>query len=117
MTKMTYAEAIDFAINAIENDEVIEKLTALKGQISKKRSSSNSKAKAETAKRAEKVYDAFAEMDKPVTISEMLKLTSDEEVANYHTSRVSALIRNLNQNEERIRRTEVKGKAYFEVVR
>lgn len=39
MTKMTYVTAIDFAINAItDNDEVVEKLKALKSQIEKKNS-------------------------------------------------------------------------------
>lgn len=92
---MTYVEAIDFAINAVQdNDEVAEKLTALKAQMSKKRSV-NSKAKAEADARAEKVYNALAEMDSPVTITEFLALTSDEEVASYTNQRVSALLRKL----------------------
>ena len=92
---MTYVEAIDIAINAVENEEVIEKLVALKAQMSKKRSSSNSKAKAETEARAEKVYNALAEMSEPVTITELINLTTDEEVASYTNQRVSALIRKL----------------------
>lgn len=115
MTKMTYVDAINIALEAIADEEVKEKLEALKGQISKKRSSSNSKAKQETALRAEKVYNAFAEMSEPVTISQMLKLTSDADVADYSVSRVSALIRNLNKEEERIVKTVEKGKALFSV--
>ena len=34
-------------------------------------------------------------MDKPVTVSELIALTSDEEVANYTNQRVSALLRKL----------------------
>lgn len=112
---MTYANALEVAINDAVNEEVKERLVALKAQISKKRTSTNSKAKAESAKRAEKVYNAFAEMDKPVTISEMLKLTSDAEVADYSVSRVSALIRNLNKEETRIVKTTEKGKSYFAI--
>lgn len=112
---MTYVNAIDIALNAVTDEEAKEKLEALKVQMSKKRTSTNSKAKKESAERAEKVYNAFAEMDKPVTISEMLKLTSDSEVAEYSVSRVSALIRNLNKEETRIVKTMEKGKSYFTI--
>jgi len=63
--------------------------------LSKKRSSVNSKAKAEAEARAMKVYNALAEMENPVTVSELIKLTSDDEVANYTNQRVSALLRKL----------------------
>ena len=36
MTKMTYVQAIDFAVEHIDNIDVIEKLQALKGQLSKR---------------------------------------------------------------------------------
>lgn len=39
MTKMTYAQAIDFAINGTINEEVVEKLEALKVQLSKRSTS------------------------------------------------------------------------------
>ena len=51
-------------------------------------------------------------MEKPVTLTELTKLTSDEEVASYHTSRLSALMRKLG---DRVVREEVKGKAYFSI--
>ena len=63
--------------------------------LSKKRTSINSKAKAESNARAEKVYNALAEMDTPVTVSELITMTSDEEVAGYTNQRVSALLRKL----------------------
>ena len=44
MTKMTYANAIDLAINGTLNDEAIERLEALKVQLSK-RSASKSPTK------------------------------------------------------------------------
>lgn len=45
MTKMTYAQAIDFALNGTVNDEVKEKLEALKVQLSKRSSSKKSLTK------------------------------------------------------------------------
>ncbi len=63
--------------------------------LSKKRSSVNSKAKAESEARATKVFNALAEMDNPVTVSELIKLTSDKEVATYTNQRVSALLKKL----------------------
>lgn len=76
-----------------------------------KRKSDNSKAKAEADGRANKVYKALAEMDKPVTITELLALTSDEEVASFTNQRVSALIRKLG--EDKVGKVVNKGKSYF----
>jgi len=80
--------------------------------LSRKRSSVNSKAKAEADARAEKVFAALGEMDKPVTITELLALTSDEEVAGWTNQRISALIRKLG---DKVTKEMVKGKAYFSV--
>ena len=92
---VTYVDALTVAINSVSDTEVAEKLEALKAQMSKKHTSVNSKAKAEADARAERVYNALAEMTEPVTITELIKLTSDEEVANYSNQRISALIRKL----------------------
>lgn len=80
--------------------------------LSKKRSSVNSKAKAETEARMDKVYNALLEMDKPVQVSELIKLTSDEEVASWNGQRVVALLKKLG---DKVVREEVKGKAYYSV--
>ena len=80
--------------------------------LSRKRGSVNSKAKAEADARAERVYNALAEMDKPVTVSELLALTSDEEVAGYTNQRVSALLRKLG---ERVVKTVDKKVSRFSV--
>ena len=82
--------------------------------LSKKRSSVNSKAKAEAEARAERMFNALSEMDKPVTLSELAKLTSDEEVAGYTNQRMSALMGRLIDN-NRVKREVVKGKAYFSI--
>ena len=94
-----------------DNEEIVAFCDHEIELLSKKRSG-NSKAKAEAEARAEKVYNALAEMENPVTISELQALTSDEEVAGYSNQRVSALIRKLG---ERVNKEVVKGKSYFSV--
>lgn len=111
--KEMFALAIEYA-STIDTDEAREVIEGLEHEIellSRKRSD-NSKAKAESDARAEKVFNALAEMDRPVTISELLSLTSDAEVARYTNQRVSALMRKLG---ERVVKTMNKGKAYFTV--
>ena len=49
MTKMTYAQAIDNAINGNITDEVREKLEALKGQLAKRNSGSRKPSKVQVA--------------------------------------------------------------------
>ena len=95
-----------------DNAELIEFLDHEIELLSKKRTSVNSKAKAEADARAEKVFNALAEMDKAVTISELQKLTSDTEVAEYSNQRISALIRKLG---DRVQKEVVKGKSYFSI--
>lgn len=48
MTKMTYAEALVIAINAVENAEAVERLEALKAQL-EKRNASRGQTKAQKA--------------------------------------------------------------------
>ena len=77
-----------------------------------KKKGSNEKASKEAQERAEKVYNALAEMTDFVTITELQNLTSDTEVANYTNQRISALIRKLG---DRVIKTTTKGKSYFRV--
>lgn len=77
-----------------------------------KKTSKNTKAKAETAVRAERVYNALAKMDKPVTITELKQFTDDTEVANWNTQRIVALFKTLG---DRVQGEMVKGKKYFTV--
>lgn len=109
---ITYVDALNVAINSVSETEVKDKLTALLAQMSKKHTSVNSKAKAEADARAERVYNALAEMTEPVTITELIKLTSDEEVAGYTNQRVSAMMTKLG---DRVTKEKVKGKQYFSI--
>ena len=76
------------------------------------RKKSNGKATKEAEERAEKLYEALAKMDKPVTITELKALTDDIEVAGWNTQRISALYRKLG---DRVQSEMVKGKRYFTV--
>ena len=117
-TKMTYATALDMvlAIDEVKaNDELAEKLTALKESVSKK---STSKSNKPTAKQKaneeikEKLMEIlFAEPTRLFTISEICKLYTDEELSN---QKVSSLIRQLVA-EDKVKRTEDKRKAYFSI--
>lgn len=117
-TKMTYATALDMvlAIDEVKaNDELAEKLIALKESVSKK---STSKSNKPTAKQKaneeikEKLMEIlFAEPTRLFTISEICKLYTDEELSN---QKVSSLIRQLVA-EDKVKRTEDKRKAYFSI--
>ena len=117
-TKMTYATALDMvlAIDEVKaNDELTEKLIALKESVSKK---STSKSNNPTAKQKaneeikEKLMEIlFAEPTRLFTISEICKLYTDEELSN---QKVSSLIRQLVA-EDKVKRTEDKRKAYFSI--
>ena len=109
--KLTYATAIDFAINAIDNEEVIEKLSALKAQLAKK----SSAERKPTATQRENVgfKDAIVnglEPDKTYTITDIIKAVP--EVGGLSNQRVSALVRQLVADGI-LKREEIKRKAYF----
>lgn len=107
MTKMTYAMALDVAINAVADDAVVEKLTALKAQIEKKNSAERKPTKAQVANDALK--------------GEMLSFlvdahTATEVAENFGISnqKASALLTALVKSGA-VERTVDKRKAYFKV--
>ena len=117
-TKMTYATALEMvlAIDEVKaNDELTEKLIALKESVSKKSTSKSNKPTAKQ-KANEEIKDKlmeilFAEPTRLFTISEICKLYTDEELSN---QKVSSLIRQLVA-EDKVKRTEDKRKAYFSI--
>ena len=80
-----------------DHDDIVEFCNHEVELLSKKRSD-NTKKKAESDARAQKLYDALAEMDKPVSIAELKELTNDEEVAGWTSQRISALFRSLGED-------------------
>lgn len=117
-TKMTYATALEMvlAIDEVKaNDELAEKLTALKESVSKKSTSKSNKPNAKQKANEEikeKIMEIlFAEPTRLFTISEICKAYTDEELSN---QKVSSLVRQLVA-EDKVKRTEDKRKAYFSI--
>lgn len=110
MTKMTYAVALDVAINAVADDAVKEKLTALKAQLAKK--SSGERKPTATQKENVGFKDAILAGlgDGDYTVTDIMK--SVDEVAGLSNQRVSALVRQMVADGLLVRK-EVKRKAYF----
>ena len=115
---MTYAIALEMvlAIDEVKaNDELAEKLTALKESVSKKSTSKsnkpNAKQKANEEIKEKLMEILFAEPTRLFTISEICKLYTDEELSK---QKVSSLIRQLVA-EDKVKRTEDKRKAYFSI--
>lgn len=125
-TKMTRVTAIEMAIKALdtlgtaESAQAIEKLTAIKTSIEKKNSTKSSKPTANQLANENikaEILDVLNSATAPVTIAEMKALNAD--LAQYETSKLSQLLRQmytpeLSGGKPTVRRTEVKGKAYFE---
>ena len=125
-TKMTRVTALNLAMAALsdidtdESAEAIEKLKAIKTSIEKKNSTKSSKPTANQLANENikaEILDVLNSATAPVTIAEMKALNAD--LAQYETSKLSQLLRqmytpDLCGGKPTVRRTEVKGKAYFE---
>ena len=113
MTKRENFNALIDLATANGKDELV---TFLKHEIElldkKSASSGNSKAKAESDARAEKLYIELCRMDEPVTFAELKAQTFDPEVKEWTPQRMSALVRKLGDKVKK----EMRGKsAYFYV--
>lgn len=94
--KITYAEAITYAIDHIDAEEMIEVLTKLRASI-QKRSASKSKAQIEKEQQAEAIAETIVQVlasaETPITMAELKE--ADESLASYTTQRLSAIISKL----------------------
>lgn len=108
MTKMTYAVALDVAINAVADGEAKDKLIALKAQIEKKNSADRKPTKAQVANDALKgeilafLVDACTATD----VAEHFEISNQK---------ASALLTSLVKG-GLVERTVDKRKAYFQAV-
>ena len=115
MEKMTNSKALAFAIEALEGkdcNEVVEKLKNIKASIDKKSASKSDKP---TAKQVENEgYKdeilAFLADGEKYTVTDILKGVPS--LADFSTSKVSALVRQLKEC-GKVNREEIKRKAYF----
>ena len=116
MTKMTNSVALATAIEVLANEdkysEVVEKLKNIKASIDKKSASKSGKP---TAKQTEnegfkaEILDFLADGEK-YTVTDILKGVPS--LADFSTSKVSALVRQLKEC-GKVNREEINRKAYF----
>lgn len=124
MMKMTYANAIDFAVEMIRNgeadfngftaDEYIEKLDALKAQMAKRSSGKRGMTATQKAniELMDVILDGLDELNKPVTVTELINGYAP--LAEYTNQKISALLRKM-VDAEKVVKTVEKKKAYFAV--
>lgn len=114
MTKKEMFNAIATVITNtnVENKAEMLEFIAHEVELLSKKGSQNSKAKAESDARAEKLYIELCRMDEPVTFAELKARAFDEEVKDWTPQRMSALVRKLGDKVKK----EMRGKsAYFYV--
>ena len=108
MTKMTYAVALDVAINAVADGEAKDKLIALKAQIEKKNSADRKPTKIQVANDALKGEILMA-------LTERMTASEVAEKFGISNQKASALLTSLVKA-EMVERTVDKRKAYFQAV-
>ena len=118
--KMTKKEMFTMVANVVENAEVenkAEMLEFLAHEVEllnrKSGKSGQTKTQKENEVLVEQVFNALAELGKPVTVSEFMK-ESTHEVATLSNQKLSALFKKLVEAERVVKTTEKK-KSYFSV--
>lgn len=121
-TKMTKKDWFNEIATVIEGSEVTNKdemLAFVAREIellSKKRSSTNSKKDAENEKLCVQLEEALAKFDRPVTVTEFMKESTDE-IATLSNQKLSALLKKCIDNRHTVVKTTEKKKSYFSIVR
>ena len=110
---MTYAQALEIAINAVIDEEAVDRLTALKAQLEKR---STSKTPTKTQKENEVIMDRMVEvlssLESPVTVSELI--ASNESFEGMSNQKASALLKKLVEAGRAVKTIEKK-KSYFSI--
>jgi len=121
MTKMTYAKAIEVAVNFLKENiqygddfsEVVERLETLKGQLAKRSGKKGmTKTQKENEGLMETIVNALAELENPVTVTELI--ANSEVLTGFTNQKISALLRKLVEAGKVVKTMEKK-KAYFTV--
>ena len=113
MKKMTYVDALNFAISNLDNAEVVEKLTALRDATAKRNSADRKPTKTQTANEGIK-SDILAVLadGKARTVTEIMAEVPS--LADASNQKAASLVRQL-KDANLITREEVKRKAYFKI--
>ena len=110
MTNMTYVNAIDFAIANLENEEVIEKLTALRESI-EKRNSRKSTGLTKTQKENIEIKNAIVEA---LAESDGMTATEVANAVNISLAKATALLTQLVKADS-VKREVEKKVAHFSI--
>ena len=101
MTKITYVDALDFAIDTIQSsasfresdEEIVAKLEALKTSlVNRKEHKTPTKTQKENAGVMDTIVEILSVADAPMTVKELL---ANEALSGYTSQKISALLRNL----------------------
>ena len=106
---LTYVDALTVAIDLVNDEEVKEKLTALRTQVSKKRSSTKPTAKQiENEAIKEKIADVLARAESGMTVGEIVKVIDGE----YTSAKITALLTQMKKAETVVREMDKKVARY-----
>ena len=114
MTKRDYFSKLIEIVEGANVDNSAEIVNFLNNEIKllNKKSNVKTKTQKENEVLMEVVFNALAEVGKPVTVSELME--ANEEVGVMKNQKVSALLKKLKED-ERVVRVEDKKKAYFSI--
>lgn len=107
--KMTYAQAIDNAINGTMTDEVKARLEELKASLAKRSQGKVTKTQEANVGIKEVIMDVLAKAESALTVTEMLK---DERLSEYSGSKITALVTQLVKD-GKVERAMVQKRARF----
>ena len=114
--KMTYVQALEAVIarlDEIEDDEILERLTALKDSLSKKRTNKK-KDNAENDALRDIVLNVLRNAASPMTVTEIMK--HDTRLIDFSNQKITSIGRSLVTDGE-VERIKDKRKSTFAIVK
>lgn len=115
MEKMTKREMFEMIKGICANDTRIVEFCEHEIELLNRKSSKSTQTKTQIENENIKgaIVNALTEIAKPVTITEMQELNT--EMANYSNQKLSALLKQLVENDKKVVKTVDKKKSYFTV--
>ena len=115
MEKMTKRELFEMIKGVCANDTRIVEFCEHEIELLNRKSSKSTQTKTQIENENIKgaIVNALTEIAKPVTITEMQELNT--EMANYSNQKLSALLKQLVENDKKVVKTVDKKKSYFTV--
>ena len=115
MEKMTKKEMFEMIKGVCANDTRIVEFCEHEIELLNRKSSKSTQTKTQIENENIKgaIVNALTEIAKPVTITEMQELNT--EMANYSNQKLSALLKQLVENDKKVVKTIDKKKSYFTI--